>query len=152
MINQWSVFRHSKVPILLTPLFLCRNLKCLFFSCDKYWDIERVTEPKVLHWCLLWFFCACIFCVCEKYVSVFLSLLWDVLILEIALVILNFYHINFFFSMWANMYRELAYRVNETLGFMTCAGLTSEIWPSNHECLFIPYKQCEFCSYYLKIA
>ncbi|WJX86844.1 Phospho-2-dehydro-3-deoxyheptonate aldolase 2, chloroplastic [Trifolium repens] len=70
MINQRSVSRHSKVPILLTPLFLCRNLKCLFFSCDKYWDIEKVTEPK------------------------------------------------------ANVYRELAYRVNETLGFMTCAGLT----------------------------
>ncbi|WJX43898.1 Phospho-2-dehydro-3-deoxyheptonate aldolase 2, chloroplastic [Trifolium repens] len=46
------------------------TLKCLFFSCDKYWDIEKVTEPK------------------------------------------------------ANVYRELAYRVNETLGFMTCAGLT----------------------------
>ncbi|WJX80410.1 Phospho-2-dehydro-3-deoxyheptonate aldolase 2, chloroplastic [Trifolium repens] len=59
----------------------------------------------------------------------------------------------------ANVYRELAYRGNETLGFMTCARLTSDhpimtasdLW-TFCECLFIPYKQGEFCSYYPKIV
>lgn len=47
-----------------------------------------------------------------------------------------------------NRYMELAQRVDETLGFMMAAGLTSEhpkmttteFWTS-HECLHLPYEQ-----------
>jgi len=49
---------------------------------------------------------------------------------------------------WTNRYRELAHRVDEALGFMNVAGLTSEhpimsttdFWTS-HECLLLPYEQ-----------
>ncbi|MCI14736.1 phospho-2-dehydro-3-deoxyheptonate aldolase 2 chloroplastic-like, partial [Trifolium medium] len=45
-------------------------------------------------------------------------------------------------------YRELAHRVDEALGFMSCAGLTADhpimtttdFWTS-HECLLLPYEQ-----------
>ncbi|RYQ82658.1 hypothetical protein Ahy_B10g101234 isoform B [Arachis hypogaea] len=49
---------------------------------------------------------------------------------------------------WGYRYRELAHRVDEALGFMIAAGLTSEhpimttteFWTS-HECLLLPYEQ-----------
>ncbi|XP_022642690.1 phospho-2-dehydro-3-deoxyheptonate aldolase 2, chloroplastic isoform X2 [Vigna radiata var. radiata] len=52
------------------------------------------------------------------------------------------------FLLWANRYRELAHRVDEALGFMNVAGLTSEhpiistrdFWTS-HECLLLPCEQ-----------
>ncbi|CAI8591394.1 unnamed protein product [Vicia faba] len=51
-------------------------------------------------------------------------------------------------SQQGDRYRELAHRVDEALGFMSCAGLTAdhpimtttEFWTS-HECLLLPYEQ-----------
>ena len=52
------------------------------------------------------------------------------------------------FLPWLDRYRELAHRVDEALGFMGAAGLTSDhpimtttdFWTS-HECLLLPYEQ-----------
>jgi hypothetical protein len=85
----------------------------------------------------------------------------DMLIIEIALVILNLYHISSSFSFqyestgtvdwrieWMRLLASLVAPDIHLTDYPTMT--TTDFWTS-HECLFIPYKQGEFCSYLKKV-